>query len=100
MIINEIQYLGSEMTLPISITDDGFDQDVDAWSVACMVGRLEVNCTKIHASNGNWYFLLDTSQLKSGVCCVVVEYDVPDVAYTDGLRHVIWKKDLCYLKDV
>lgn len=100
MIIKDTQFIGTELTLPIQISATGFDQDADEWDVTCMVGRKTSKCRTIRNSQGNWFFLLDTTELKAGLCFVVVEYDIPDVAYPDGLRHVVWKKHLCNLKDV
>ena len=100
VIVKEPQFIPSELTFPITIEADGFNQDSDEWDVTCVVGRKATKCSTIRNSQGNWFFLLETAELKSGICHVVVEYDIPDVAYPDNLRHVVWKHELCLLKDV
>lgn len=91
-------YIGTEKTYPIEIQSDGFSMDADTWSVRCQVGARSVTCGRVKIGDG-WYFTLDTSGLRPGVVLCIVEYDVPDANFPNGLRHVVWKENLLKLKD-
>lgn len=95
--MNEVYYK-SQQAFPIEISATGFDMETDTWSVRCIVGATSTSCPKVKTDDG-WVFLLDTSQLRVGVALCVVEYDVPDATFPNGLRHAVYKTNLTRILD-
>lgn len=101
----ERYYVGSELKFALTITCEGFEQDTDPWTatIKTQMGK-SIVCSKTENSivdgQGQWYLLVDTAQLGSGLCSIVVEIDVPDNDFEDGYRHEVYAEQLMTIKPV
>lgn len=99
----ESYYVGDDLKLPITITIDGFDQDTDPWTATFVVknGKPYV-CSKrdntVTSEDGQWYLLLRTKRVGSGLCVLIVDVDIPDSDFEGGYRHEVYKQELFPIK--
>ena len=96
-------FVGTELKIAIEIVCEGFDMNVDDWYCTVKKSNKSVVCDKEHNvahDNDGWYLLVDSSILGSGRYDLVVDIDVPDSDYEDGLRHETYKQELFYVNGV
>ena len=71
--------------------------ETDEWTATVKKGSKSIVCDKTnntaHDVDG-WYLLIDSTQLGSGRYDLIVDIDVPDVDFPDGLRHETYKQEL------
>lgn len=90
-------FVGTELKIAIKIECDGFDMEVDDWTCTVKKGSKSIVCDKDNNTaqdSETWYLLIDSSQLGSGRYDLVVDIDVPDQDFPDGLRHETYKQEL------
>lgn len=101
---NETYYQGTDLKFALTIEREGFNMDVDNWSVTVVSDNKSIVCNKIEntviGEEGQWYLLLDTTLLNDGVCYLVIDIDVPDNDFPDGFRHEVYKQKLMTIKRV
>lgn len=99
----ERYYVGTELKFALTIVSEGFDMDTDPWTATVSCGRKSIVCARsdnaVIGTDGQWYILIDTSELGSGTYNMTVEIDVPDPDFQDGYRHEVlkMKQPLCII---
>ena len=93
----EKYFVGTELKIAFKVECDGFNMETDEWTVTVKKGSKSIVCDKTnntaHDVDG-WYLLIDSTQLGSGRYDLIVDIDVPDVDFPDGLRHETYKQEL------
>lgn len=93
----EKYFVGTELKIAFKVECDGFNMETDEWTATVKKGSKSIVCDKTnntaHDVDG-WYLLIDSTQLGSGRYDLVVDIDVPDVDFPDGLRHETYKQEL------
>lgn len=94
---NNKYFVGTELKIAINIQCEGFDMQNDDWTCTVKRCNKSVVCNKTQNSaydGETWYLLVDTSLLGKGMYSLVVDIDVPDTDFEDGLRHETYKQEL------
>ena len=101
---NEIYYQGTDLKYAVTIEREGFNMDVDPWTITAVSDTKSIVFNKIEntviGEDGQWYLLIDSTLLDNGACYLVIEIDVPDNDFPDGLRHEVYKQKLMTLRRV
>lgn len=91
-------FVGSKFKVALVIVSDGFNMDEDDWTCKVRNGVREVVRTKtqgcVRHQDGTWFVKIDTEELGSGRYELIVDIDVPDSDFFDGLRHETYKINL------
>lgn len=94
----EKYYIGSDLKFALTITSQGFDMDVDNWTAKVTCGNKSITFSRgngaIIDGNGQWYLTINTKDLGIGSYYLVVEIDVPDEDFDDGLRHEVLAQEV------
>lgn len=100
-------YIGTELKFALTITSSGFNMDSDPWIAVVTNGSNSIQYGRgkdntVIDDNGQWYILVNTSELGSGQYYLIVEIDVPDDDFSDGYRHEVFKQErpLCNVTKV
>lgn len=90
-------FVGTELKVAINIQCEGFDMDNDDWTATVKKGSKSIVCDRenntAHDQDG-WYLLIDSSVLGSGRYDIIVDIDVIDADFPDGLRHETYKQEM------
>lgn len=94
--MEEIWFSGSDIKVKVELVCEGFDMDLNEWSVtAYLDGKkahtyAKVDC--VRNGDGDWYCCISRSHLKkSGMVTLVATAEVPDTDFPDGIRHEVDK---------
>lgn len=101
---SEIYYQGTDLKFAITIEREGFNIDVDPWTITVVSDTKSIICNKMEntviGEDGQWYLILDTTSLDNGTCYLVIDIDVPDNDFPDGFRHEVYKQKLMTIRKV
>ena len=95
---NESVYIGTDLKIKVELTCEGFSMDENDFKVDIKCGNsapITYNKSDFVEIDGDWYFYLDTDNLKGMVTLVATLY-VPDDDYAakEGIRREVVKQDL------
>lgn len=83
-------FVGEELKLAVSV--DCIDMDTDPWSAVVRCGNKEKRYDRSGGavkSDGRWMLLVNTKELGAGAYYLIMDYDIPDSDFPDGMRHVV-----------
>lgn len=94
--MEEIWFSGSDIKVKVELVCEGFDMDLNEWSVTVYHGGkkahtyAKADCARDY--DGGWYCFISRSHLKkNGVLTLVATAEVPDTDFPDGIRHEVDK---------
>lgn len=96
-------YIGTDLKFRIDIQAEGFDMANDDFSIQLRSGNdlIEVPDDNIvYDEDGNYFLLVNTSQLKAGPLQMIVTANVPDGDFPNGVRREVDRVNLCMIKQV
>ena len=103
-------YIGTDLKFKIEIKAAGFDMENDNFSIQLRNGDKTIDVPDdniVSDSDGNYYLLVSTSELKSGPLTMIVTAEVPDDDFPENSeeflpskRREVEKINLCTIKVV
>ena len=94
--MEEIWFTGSDIKVKVELVCEGFDMDLNEWSVTVYLGGkkahtyAKADCAR--DDDGGWYCCISRSHLKkNGVLTLVATAEVPDTDFPDEIRHEVDK---------
>ena len=95
-------YVPSGIKYAVSMTCEGFDMDLDDWTIRVVRGTNVLTFTRdnsIH-EEGAWYICVDTSRLGPGKARIIFDASVPDDDFPNGIRREVSSYDLTDLSSL
>lgn len=89
---------GAGIKYSLSLAAQGFSMEDDDFSITLSGSNGSVTIPKsscIQDEKGNWYFVMDTTALGSGLVKIRVVAYVVDYDFASGVREELWGDTLC-----
>lgn len=93
----ETYYRGTELKFKVELTAAGFSMASDDFEIEVKSGRSTISMAKedLIEKSGEYYAVIDTSDLPAGTLKLVATAHVPDTDADDGVRNEVAVANLC-----
>lgn len=95
----ETYYRGTELKFKVAVTATGFSMAEDDFEIEVKSGRSSIGMAKedLIEKSGEYFAVIDTSELPAGTLKLVATAHVPDTDADDGIRNEVAVTNLCQI---